>query len=51
MLCEGTQNSPLSLWERARVRERLLLCFISRPLIRPSATFSLREKESVGDLC
>jgi len=47
MLCEGTQNSPLSLWERARVRERL----IRHPLIRPSATFSLREKESVGDLC
>jgi hypothetical protein len=37
-------KSPLSLWERVRVRAKLVHAVLF-PLIRPSATFSQREKE------
>jgi hypothetical protein len=38
------QHSPLSLRERVRVRGKSLIYRYFYPLIRPSATFSLREK-------
>jgi hypothetical protein len=37
-------HNPLSLRERARVRGNCLIYRYFCPLIRPSATFSLREK-------
>jgi hypothetical protein len=40
---------PLSLRERVRVRGNCLISFHSYSLIRPSATFSLREKDSAED--
>jgi hypothetical protein len=40
---------PLSLRERARVRGNILIPLYCYPLIRPSATFSLREKVSAED--
>jgi hypothetical protein len=37
-------HCPLSLRERARVRGKILIYWNFCPLIRPSSTFSLREK-------
>jgi hypothetical protein len=39
-----TENNPLSLRERVRVRGKRWIMWHCCPLIRPSATFSLREK-------
>jgi hypothetical protein len=42
-------HNPLSMRERVRVRGDEWIMQHSCPLIRPSATFSLREKGLAGD--
>jgi len=54
---QGAYNNPLSLREdplgpkRARVRGSFGFVVYRCPLIRPSATFSLREKGLEADKC
>jgi hypothetical protein len=43
------KDNPLSMRERARVRGKGWIMSHSYLLIRPSATFSLREKERADD--